>query len=157
MKIKNIILIILLPLSFLGTIKGQESTVVSGNEASGSEGKISYSVGQVFTSSKTGNNGSVQEGAQQTYTISTGLNDTNLEIVLSAYPNPTTDFLTLNIEDTEDGLNYKLFDIKGKLIESKEINQTETKVNFQKYTPSIYFLKVMDKNKPIKTFKILKN
>ena len=61
--------------------------------------------------------------------------------------------------DNYDNKNllYQLFDISGKLLESKKITSNETQIKMEMLIPSNYFIKVTDKKKEIKTFKIIKN
>ncbi|MCF8298850.1 MAG: T9SS type A sorting domain-containing protein [Saprospiraceae bacterium] len=54
-------------------------------------------------------------------------------------------------------LSYQLCDINGKLIEKKKISSNETIISSINLVSGVYFLKVIDKNKEIKTFKIIKN
>jgi len=51
-------------------LQAQESVNAAGGNASGSGGTVSYTVGQVVYTTKTGTNGSVAEGVQQAYEIS---------------------------------------------------------------------------------------
>jgi hypothetical protein len=56
----------------LGLVHAQESINASGGEATGSEGTVSYSVGQVFYSTFSDQgNGSISEGVQQNLEIET--------------------------------------------------------------------------------------
>jgi hypothetical protein len=76
----------------------------------------------------------------------------------SVYPNPTSNFVILQIGNYKvSDLSYQLFDLKGRQIESKNINGTETSIDLDKLIPATYFLKVIENNKEIKTFKIIKN
>lgn len=158
---KLIILSILLLSLRLTGLQAQEAIPASGGNASGSGGTASYTVGQVVYTSNTGTNGSVAQGVQQPYEISvvSGIEQakgTNLEC--SAYPNPTTDFLTLNIENyNNENLSYQLFDISGKLLENKKLTSNETTISMTNLVSATYFLKVIDNNKVVKTFKIIKN
>lgn len=138
----------------------QEAVVASGGDAAGTGGSVSYSVGQVVYTTNTGAGGSVMAGVQQPYEISvpTALENTE-DIILefSAYPNPTTDILKLRsgVRDFES-ISYRLFDMNGKLIKASRITGTETSVNMQSLAPSVYFIKVIQNDKEIKTFKIIK-
>jgi len=78
----------------------QKNTVASGGNASGSGGSASYAVGQVVYTTNTGINGSVAQGVQQPYEISTtvGINETTIHLGMSVYPNPTTDYLQLKVK-----------------------------------------------------------
>jgi hypothetical protein len=53
-------------------------------------------------------------------------------------------------------LSYGLFDISGNLLENKKIEGNEITIPFGNRSPSVYFLKVTDKSKVVKTFKIIK-
>jgi hypothetical protein len=138
----------------------QESILASGGTATGSEGTASYSVGEIFIGTQTGTNGSVAQGTQQPFEISTLGNDEfpqiNLEMVV--YPNPTVDKLNLLIGNKEwSNLTYQLFDISGKIIsENQKITAPETPVSMQSFSQGIYFLIVKDNTKTVKTFKIIK-
>lgn len=152
--------IILLSLGLTG-LKAQETIPATGGDASGSGGTVSYSIGQMFYITNAGTTGSVAHGVQQPYEISviSGIYETKgINIECTAYPNPTNDFLTLKIDDFEnENLFYQLFDIKGNLIEMKKIKDNETNIKVEMLVPASYFLKILKKNKEIKTFKIIKN
>jgi hypothetical protein len=152
--------VLLLSLGLTG-LQAQEVISATGGEASGGGGSVSYSVGQVFYTTSTGTTGSVAQGVQQPYEISVvteieQAKDINLMIL--AYPNPTNDYLMLKVDNYDNkNLLYQLFDISGKLLESKKITSNETQIKMEMLIPSNYFIKVTDKKKEIKTFKIIKN
>lgn len=137
-------------------LSAQENTVASGGEAMGSGGTVSYSVGQVVYTTNTGTNGSVSQGLQQPYTISTtvGVNQTSIQ--LNAYPNPTTNNLTLTTDDSES-MRYQLFNIQGAEISSKTLNSKTCSISLEGHPPATYFLKVIKNNEVIKVFKIIKD
>jgi len=152
MRHKNLKLsvVLLLGLGITG-LQAQESVNATGGDASGSGGSVSYSVGQVAYQTYTRTNGSVSEGVQQPYEISvvTGLEEAKgINFVVSAYPNPTTDYLTLSINDNVQTrhalsqLSFQLYDMNGKLLQSEKITGNQTSI-------------VMSKE--VKTFKIIKN
>ena len=142
-------------------LQAQEAIPTTGGNASGSGGTASYTVGQVFYTSNTGTDGTVAQGVQQAFNIEVvdGIEQANgINLICTAYPNPTTDFLNLNIENYDNtNLSYQLFDMSGKLIEIKNIESNETTITMTNRIAAIYFLKVIDNQKEIKTFKIIKN
>jgi hypothetical protein len=138
----------------------QESVSAASGEVTGSGGNISYSIGQVFFHTFSGNSLSITEGVQQPYEISvvTGIFEAK-EIKLSAnvYPNPTIDQLTLQIKDIEiSNLSFRIYDINGRLLLSEKINGNETIIYMSDYMSSIYFIKVYQGNSELKIFKIVK-
>ena len=155
---------ILLFLSFLFSfsMKAQTSHQVlsaSGGDATGSGGSVAYSVGQIVYTTSTGTTGSVAQGVEQAYEIySVGIKETTLNISLSVFPNPTSDFLTLKVEDyNNEALSYNLIDEQGKLILSAQITNQETQVAMSTLARGSYFINIVQANKKIQTFKIIKN
>ena len=138
----------------------QQSVNSSGGDANGNGGTAAYSVGQVVYTTPSGNGGSTAQGVQQAFEISTvAVMETDLNISLKAFPNPTTENLTLQIGLTNySSLSYSLYDLNGKLLKNELINSMETHINMNTFPSSVYFLNVTDTdNKKIQTFKIIKN
>ncbi|MDD2387329.1 MAG: T9SS type A sorting domain-containing protein [Bacteroidales bacterium] len=152
--------ILLLGLGLTG-LQAQESINATGRDASGSGGSASYSVGQVVYTTNTGTNGSVAQGVQQPFEISVviGLEEAKgINLSVTAYPNPTTDYLTLSIGEFEiSNLSYQLYDMNGKLLQSEKITGNQTSIVMSNLVPATYFIKVIQNNKEVKTFKIIKN
>lgn len=157
---KVIISAVLVLVSGLTELKAQEAVIASGGNAAGTGGSVSYSVGQVVYTTNTGTNGSAVQGVQQPYEISTvtGIEEAKgINLVCFAYPNPATDFIKLIIEDYEvQHIRYQVYDINGSLLLSNKVEANETNISIQSLLPATYFLKVTDRDKLIKTFKIIK-
>jgi len=144
---------------FTSTTHAQQSVNAAGGEASGDEGSVSYTIGQIDFTCYEGSGGSVSQGVQQFNELSEFLKNDfptiNLEMVI--YPNPTTDLINLKIENYDsDYLSYALFDMQGRQIETKKITQNETQILMKNLASAVYLLNVFDKNKTLKTFKIIK-
>jgi len=157
-KTKLIIMFSLI--SAITGIKAQQGFTASGGGASGSGGTAAYSVGQIVYTTNTGAGGSVAQGVQQPYEISIvlGLEDHQISLEMKVYPNPTSDFLILNVGNFElSTLNFELFDVSGKLFESKKITSITETISMENLPSSTYFLKVISNNEEVKTFKIIKN
>ncbi len=142
-------------------VQAQEAVTATGGDASGGGGTVSYSVGQVFYATNTGAIGSVAQGVQQPHEISvvTGIAEAKgINISVSAYPNPTTDFLTLSINEFDiSNLAYQLFNINGKLLQNEKITGNHTSIVMSNLVPASYFVKVIQGNKEVKIFKIIKH
>ena len=159
MKNKQPIFIAFFLAAFSFTVSAQQSVTVSGNTATGAGGSANYSVGQVAYTTNYGTNGNLTQGVQQSYEISTLGTDEHSEINLQflAYPNPTTDVLTLSIGNfNSSDLIYSLFDINGRVIQSKKITESLTNIDMKNQQSAIYFLKITADNKEIKTYRIIK-
>jgi len=146
----------------LSNLQAQEVIPAAGGEANGSNGSVSYTVGQVFYTTNAGTNGnSIAQGVQQPYEISeiSGIYEANdISLIVSAFPNPATDYLTLKVENyNTTHLQYQVFDITGKLLQTVKATGSETRIEIKKLVPANYFVKVIENQKEIKIFKIIKN
>jgi hypothetical protein len=160
MKTNTLILFLAFLLSFSVNAQTVHQVLsASGGDATGSGGSVAYSVGQIVYTTHTGTTGSVAQGVEQAYEIySVGIKETTLNISLSVFPNPTSDFLTLKVEDYNDEtLSYTLLDEQGKLILSEQITNQETQVAMSTLARGSYFINIVQANKKIQSFKIIKN
>ena len=140
--------------------QAQESATAAGGNASGGGGTVAYSIGQVVYTTNTGSNGSVAQGVQHPYEISVVLGVDNHQISLNvqAYPNPTTDYVILRIDNfKQNSLSYKIYNVEGKLLDYRNIENPETNIQMNTLASAAYFLKVLQKEEEVKTFKIIKN
>ena len=97
----------------------------------------------------------------------------DIKLEWAFYPNPTSYLLTLSLRNSEysglriDNLSYQLYDMNGKLIQEKKLENIETSINMGGLVPATYIFKVIqnqdnasqpDINSPneLKTFKIVK-
>ena len=159
---KNNTLFVFLAFLFSFSVIGQTAHQVlsaTGGDATGTGGSVAYSVGQIVYSTSTGTTGSVAQGVEQAYEIySVGIKETALNISLSVFPNPTSDFLTLKVQDyNNEALSYNLLDEQGKLVLNEQIITQDTQVAMSTLARGAYFINVLQANKKIQTFKIIKN
>ncbi len=125
-------------LSFLFSfsMKAQTSHQVlsaTGGDASGSGGSVAYSVGQIVYTTSTGTSGSVAQGVEQAYEISSvGIKETALNISLSIFPNPTSDFLTLKVEDyNNEVFSFDLLDEHSKLLLKYSVKNKQQQITYE--------------------------
>tara|TARA_R110001592_G_scaffold88812_2_gene261423 strand:+ start:1297 stop:1770 length:474 start_codon:yes stop_codon:yes gene_type:complete len=157
MKKLKLTLLLFIPFSLFA----QETVPATGGDASGSGGTVAYSVGQVVYTTNTGTNGSIAQGVQQPYEISTVTGVDNMpeiQIELTAYPNPTKDNLMLRVEDDSfSDLSFELYDMQGKLLESNKLISNSVTIKMEHLSRATYFLRVNNNKLLIKTFQIIKN
>lgn len=142
------------------SLHAQQAIGNAGGNATGTGGTVAYSVGQVlYTTNNSSSNESVAQGVQQRYQIKTLLGDENFDIILqmAVYPNPTQNNLTLEVQhDNRNNMQYQLLDLTGRLLLSNNIDAKATPIEMTRYAGATYLLKVMQNNKVLKTFKIIK-
>lgn len=155
----NLSALLLIVLGIQG-LQAQETVVPSGGMASGSGGSVSYSIGQLVYQPQEGSSGSVAAGVQQPFEISVvsvAEEATNVSLAISAFPNPTSDFLRLDVEDFEASLTtYQLYNTKGVLLKNERLASKETRIDMRTLEQSTYLLNVVRNSKVIKTFKVIK-
>ena len=137
--------------------------IPSGSNATGTSGTVAYSIGQVFYTYIGLTEYNVAQGIQQGEVTIENLaipdNSVEPKAEISVFPNPTTDFVTINMTgfEFENGPRYyQLYDLQGRLVKQNTFNDTETQVNLNDVSSSIYILRVYVNNKVLKTFKIIK-
>ncbi len=175
-KSKRISVILLFIFTILlSTIQAQQTIPTTGADATGTGGSVSYTIGQVVYMTNSGINGSVAEGVQQAYEISVviGIEQAkDINLYCTVFPNPSNDLLTLKVENYDiKNLLYQLFDLSGKLLETKKITSNQTSITISNLPSGTYLLKIIQTNNSlsndlsanhnskayIKTFKIIKN
>lgn len=162
-KTKRTLSLLLLGIAY--TLNAQQATITSGGKASGLDGSVNYTVGQAVYAISKGAAGSIVQGVQQPYEVSvvSGIEVKSITLECSVYPNPTTDFLRLKLQDYNVvNLTYQLFDINGIQILCRKVDGSDNEISLQNYQNGTYFLKVIriqsaNNQQEIKTFKIIKN
>ncbi len=155
---KKIIALIIFGCSII-SIQAQQTTASAGGDASGIGGTFSYSIGQVVYTYNYGTDVIMAQGVQQPFEISIlGLDNYQINLVMQTYPNPTKDYLVLNVHALDlSNIIFQLYDVNGRLIETRTMfNPIET-ICMMNLPSSVYVLKVINNNKEVKSFKIIKN
>ncbi|MBN2212597.1 MAG: T9SS type A sorting domain-containing protein [Bacteroidales bacterium] len=138
----------------------QQAVSASGGKAAGAGGSANYTVGQVAYKNYIESAGTITQGVQQPYEIfvHTKIEEApDISLACSAYPNPVNNSLLLKIENNNlENLMFVLCDANGKTLENKRITAKETIIQIADLNPSIYFLRVINSQKEIISFKIIK-
>lgn len=153
----------LLPILLLGLgtqVSAQQAVVASGGNSSGTSGTASYSVGQIFYTSNSATNGSNATGVQQPIEVSEVLKVEDFkpsDLGITVYPNPTTSYVNLEIKNfSSENFSYDLYDLYGRLITSKKLEDDLTKIDMERLPSATFFLIIKSKGQQIKHFKLLK-
>lgn len=154
---KNLMIFFLLGCA-AGILQAQSNIVAAGGDSSGGNGSVSYSVGQIEYSTKTGIGGSLTEGLQQPFeiTIVSGLDEQRIGLSAVVFPNPTSDFVELRTTGIDESLYYELLDINGGIIERNILSGSSEEIDMSALSNGIYYLKVNSQNYTLKTFQVVK-
>ncbi|PQA94578.1 secretion protein [Chryseobacterium shigense] len=139
-------------------LNAQSAVLASGTNASGSNGSVSYSVGQTAYLYK-GANSQVLEGVQQAYEITTlsASETVSKQEGILLYPNPVRDYLYIDFTSSPfKGSEYQLFDAQGKLIKKDRISQSKSELDLSSLPSSVYIIRINQNGENLKTFKVIK-
>jgi hypothetical protein len=157
---KILIVCFLIIICGIDLCNAQQAISTAGGECTGVGGTVSYTIGQVLYTSIINSEGTVSQGIQQPYEILliSSIEDKYGITLVSVHPNPVSNYLKLVLVNYPNGnMTYQLYDVNGNLLEIKKLESVETNIQMDFLTPSVYFLKVTDNSKEVKTFKIIKN
>lgn len=141
----------------------QSETISVGGKASGQGGTVEYSIGQVvYGPTASEDLWTISQGLQQPYIIQaiTALENSDIGLSYKVYPNPTRDFILLNIDKENtfpEGSFYSIFDVEGQLIKDGEIRSRETLIPMKELQDGTYLIKAFLNNEEVKVFRIIKN
>jgi hypothetical protein len=140
------------------TVRGQEAITSAGDIAQNDGYILSWGVGEV----------AIETFAQGDYILTQGFQQTKLEVVsitdfdeqgigIVAYPNPTSDFVTLKFqEENLADYEYQVLNAEGRALVQDHFKNDATEVSFINREAGVYFIRILDGLKPIKTFKIVR-
>ena len=136
----------------------QDAVSAAGGEASGNEGTVSYTIGQVVYTTAAGQTGSVCQGVQHAYEIySVGMPESPDGSSISVFPNPAADQIFIrSSEKSDQNLGFMLFDSQGKLIQTGNLSGEVTPLNTADLPAAIYHLSFNRDEKIIQNFRIVK-
>ena len=127
MKIQRFFFLIFFAYNFFFS---QKAIVSSGGSISNDFGKIDYTIGEPFFDEIRGANNSIKSGVQQVYIINNlGTIENYLSKKISAYPNPSKDFVNIKIDVFKEGFVLLLFNEEGLLIRRQELKNSTTTVD----------------------------
>lgn len=138
----------------------QQDFVLSGGDATGTGGSVSFSFGQTAITEISGSGGSMSQGVQQSVEIYTlPIAQFNLDYQIGLFPNPAVNSVTLQVNVTKNvnPLFYEMYDITGKQLRQGKVTGNETVIQISDLAIATYFLKIVTQNKVVKSFKIIKN
>lgn len=91
-------------------------------------------------------------------TVTVGIDDRQMENNLMVWPNPTSGLVQLRFSDNmpASGLDIYIYDIYGRLIQSKHCLSEQFTLDLNPYAQGVYILRVYQQNIPVGTAKISK-
>lgn len=145
-------------LNCFGQNQTSQIIAASGDEFKSSDISLSWTLGETITKTNSNSSNMLTQGFHQTKIIITSIDDLpELKFAVTAFPNPTSDFVFLKIEIQDvKNLQYQLTDSKGTTLIRKKISSSTEEIDVHNFSSGIYLLEVFENKSILKTFKILK-
>lgn len=139
-----------------------EVIATAGDYYKGTNYTMSWTLGECVTETFASGANTLTQGFQQSTYAVTAVKQPELKgITVKAYPNPTTNFITVSVETTNDalkGYSIELFDVLGKHLMNEKLKDKTLQVDMSIYRSGSYLLRVSNSDKTkLQTFKIEKN
>ncbi|HRG59652.1 MAG TPA: T9SS type A sorting domain-containing protein [Bacteroidia bacterium] len=148
--------------ALIGAVRAQTvmPQVVSSSGGSGQNAQVSldWTIGETVTSTVSDGQSTLTQGFQQpTLQIATTQNEKNDLALMLVYPNPTADFVTLKINQSDHRLfNYKVHDVAGKLVIEGKASTNSPNISFQGLASGQYTLSLIDNELKSQSISIIK-
>lgn len=137
-------------------IHAQDAITVSGGNATGSGGSLSYSIGQVAYTNHTSSSYNLEKGVQRAYEIEVLSEENHDEdFLIRAFPNPTTDILQIDLPLRISFKELRLFSSDGRLVIQSNILTQNPRLALGHLPVGVYLLHVLPFEGAPSTFKIV--
>ncbi len=155
---RNLIYNILFLLLFVaGSATAQKVISANGGMATAAGTQVSWTIGEPITATVSDGTTTLTQGFQQSKLTVTAVNEIQVSgVEIKVYPNPTSNYVTVHYSKVVEKPIYRLFDLSGRLIQQKNIESTDEKIDMTEYSGGSYILKLNSGQQPLQTFKIIK-
>jgi len=164
MLMKKIILTASIVIALIGVVRSQtisqELISSGGDRFSNASYQLDWSVGEFATETYSGSQGVLNQGFHQgVYDVSVSNQQANLMFNIKAYPNPTSDFISLDFSELQnlDQTRYSVTNLLGRELQTAEVLTDINQIDFSSFAKGTYFITVQQNNQIIKSFRIIKN
>ncbi|HZL10906.1 MAG TPA: T9SS type A sorting domain-containing protein [Prolixibacteraceae bacterium] len=120
---------------------------------------VSWTIGECFTATFPNATNTLTQGFQQgIYDIETAIDNTENLIKINLFPNPTADFVNLEIQlQNKKDYFFQLSDMDGTCLKNGKITSEKSEISLSGFSNSTYILNVFTTDhKLLKSFKIIK-
>ena len=159
-KISFLVFLLLLVSKLIyGQSNSPEVISTTGDYFENENGSLSFTIGEPIIETLSGSDLIITQGFQQSkYKITPVIDILNDNIFVKVYPNPTSQFIIVDIrQNNAEKYSLDIINIKGERLFNTQIINEKTILNLDKYSLSELILRIYnDKNKMIKSFKIIK-
>ena len=127
MKFLTVFSLVFLP--FLGTSQSISPEVIAsaGEHFDNGTVQLSWTLGEVMVDTYDNGTNILTQGFHQTELTVTSIERELVDVEMNVYPNPTSEYLNIDLGRNDKDINLQLYDMSGKLIHKDVINAYDTK------------------------------
>lgn len=135
----------------------KQVTASSGASITDGTTKLTTTIGEPIVG-KIENNTIISQGflgkiQSSTFSVETQLNEASIKL----YPNPVTEYLSIDFNTIHTDVNLTLYSMEGKEVYRTKFNKQQNKVNLSRLSNGTYLIQLtMPKTQQTKSFKIIK-
>lgn len=127
MKFLTILSVAVLPLCSMAQSVTPEVMASAGEHFDNGTTQLSWTLGEVMIDTYDNGSNILTQGFHQTNLTVTAIDEAVSDIRLNLYPNPTSEFLNIELGNNEKDINIQMYDMSGKLMHKDVINAYDTK------------------------------
>ena len=163
MNLQNLFVLVCLLFSFikLDYCQNIDHNVIGtdGGYAENNQFTISYTIGELVTdfASDSSLNIDLSQGFQQSFIRFVSVEDYVFEVDIDVFTNPAIDFLNVSVNSIHSRLALDIYDVSGKLISHKDVNESKFQISFSAIAAGNYLLVFSNNQNKLKTIKVQKS
>ncbi|MCB9185764.1 MAG: T9SS type A sorting domain-containing protein [Flavobacteriales bacterium] len=127
MKFLTVLSLVSLPFLSMSQSISPEVIASAGEHFDNGTVQLSWTLGEVMIDTYDNGTNILTQGFHQTELTVTAIEETLADIRLNIYPNPTSEYLNIELGNNEKDISLQLFDMSGKLVHKDVINAYNTK------------------------------
>lgn len=127
MKFLTTISLAVLPILGMAQSISPEVIASAGEHFDNGTTQLSWTLGEVVIDTYDNGTNILTQGFHQTQLTVTSVEESLSDVRMNMYPNPTSEFLNIELGNNENDINLQLFDMSGKLVHKDVINAYDTK------------------------------
>ncbi len=142
---KTVLSLTFLSLVSCVTLSAQTVVASSGGHFENGTAKMSFTLGETVTSTISNDSNTLTQGFHQTKLTVVGMEEFLKSIRMRVFPNPTSDFITIELNDDPTNYEVIMLDVTGKSISLTPIRNKREQVDMSHLAAGSYFLNIISK------------
>ncbi|GAB5538395.1 MAG: hypothetical protein Salg2KO_04980 [Salibacteraceae bacterium] len=141
---KQLILLILSCVASAGAVSAQSVIASAGESYEGNNAQMSYTLGETVIATHSVDSNQMTQGFHQSKLNVVGISEDFKSVSVKVWPNPTTDFVTIDFDQNAGVYDLILLDQAGQLVKSQSaIGDSQYRLEMRSLASGSYFLNIV--------------